>query len=122
MIEPMKKAGTQVLKIRGGMSLLGATRIYGYYRFCNMLALLDDKIRNTGPEKSLGGRGWDSYTWHTDLPPGHPMVLGMQTNEFDLNSVEHAKMVLLLGMNWITTKMPDSHWLTEARLKGTKDR
>lgn len=23
-------------------------------------------------------------------------------------------------MNWITTQMPDSHWLTEARLKGTK--
>lgn len=120
MIEATKKAGTQVVKIRGGMSLLGATRIFGYYRFCNMLALLDDKIRGTGPEKSLGGRGWDSYTWHTDLPPGHPMVLGMQTNEFDLNCVEHAKMIILLGMNWITTKMPDSHWLTEARLKGTK--
>lgn len=120
MIEATKNAGTQTLKIRGGMSLLGATRIFGYYRFCNMLALLDDKIRGTGPEKSLGGRGWDSYTWHTDLPPGHPMVLGMQTNEFDLNSVEHAKMIILLGMNWITTKMPDSHWLTEARLKGTK--
>ena len=72
MIEPMKKAGTQVLKIRGGMSLLGATRIFGYYRFCNMLALLDDKIRGTGPEKSLGGRGWDSYTWHTDLRPAIP--------------------------------------------------
>ena len=120
MIEATKNAGTQTLKIRGGMSLLGATRIFGYYRFCNMLALLDDKIRGTGPEKSLGGRGWDSYTWHTDLPPGHPMVLGMQTNEFDLNSVEHAKMIILIGMNWITTKMPDSHWLTEARLKGTK--
>jgi hypothetical protein len=23
-------------------------------------------------------------------------------------------------MNWISTKMPDGHWLTEARLKGTK--
>ena len=23
-------------------------------------------------------------------------------------------------MNWVTTKMPDAHWLTEARLKGTK--
>ena len=120
MVETMKKAGTQAIKIRGGMSLLGATRIFGYYRLSNMLALLDDRIRGTGPEKSLGGRGWDSYTWHTDLPPGHPMVLGMQTNEFDLNCVEHSKMIILLGMNWIVTKMPDSHWLTEARLKGTK--
>ncbi len=120
MIEATKQAGTQTLKLRGGMSLLGVTRIFGYYRLSNMLALLDDNIRGTGPEKSLGGRGWDSYTWHTDLPPGHPMVLGMQTNEFDLNCVEHAKMIILLGMNWITTKMPDSHWLTEARFKGTK--
>ena len=23
-------------------------------------------------------------------------------------------------MNWITTKMPDAHWLTEARMKGTR--
>src|SRR3970040_970215 len=23
-------------------------------------------------------------------------------------------------MNWICTKMPDAHWLTEARLKGVK--
>lgn len=120
MIEAMKKAGTQAIKIRGGMSLLGCTRIFGYYRLSNMLGLLDDAIRGVGPDKALGGRGWDSYTWHTDLPPGHPMVLGMQTNEFDLNCVEHSKMIVLLGMNWITTKMPDGHWLTEARLKGTK--
>ncbi len=120
MIGAMKQAGTQTFKIRGGMTVLGFTRVYGYYRLSNMLALLDAKVRGVGPEKALGGRGLDSYTWHTDLPPGHPMVLGMQTNEFDLNSVEHAKMIVLLGMNWITTKMPDSHWLTEARLKGTK--
>jgi len=24
------------------------------------------------------------------------------------------------GGSWITTKMPDSHWMTEARLRGTK--
>ena len=23
-------------------------------------------------------------------------------------------------MNWITTKMPDAHWLTEARMQGTR--
>ena len=26
----------------------------------------------------------------------------------------------MFGMNWISTKMPDSHWLAEARMKGTK--
>jgi len=120
MVETIHKAGTQTLKCRGGMAFLGAVRIFGYYRFANMLALLDQSIRGVPPEKALGGRGWDSYTWHTDLPPGHPMVTGMQTNEFELFAVERAKLILLWGMNWLSTKMPDSHWLTEARLKGTK--
>jgi nitrate reductase / nitrite oxidoreductase, alpha subunit len=48
------------------------------------------------------------------------MVTGAQTNDFDLFAAEHSKLLLAWGMNWITTKMPDSHWLTEARLKGTK--
>jgi len=120
MVEEMEGAGTQTLKFRGGMALLGLTRLFGNYRFANSLALLDAKIRGVDPEHAHSARGLDSYTWHTDLPPGHPMVTGMQTNEFDLSSVEHANMVLVWGMNWITTKMPDSHWLTEARLKGTK--
>lgn len=120
MVEEMEGSGTQTLKYRGGMALLGMTRLFGCYRLANMLALLDAKVRNVDPEHAHSARGLDSYTWHTDLPPGHPMVTGSQTNEFDLSSVEHANLVLVWGMNWITTKMPDSHWLTEARLKGTK--
>lgn len=120
MIQAMDGAGTQTLKLRGGMAFLGATRVYGLYRFANMLALLDAKLRGVGPERAHGARGWDSYSWHTDLPPGHPMVTGAQTNDFDLFAVERSKLALIWGMNWITTKMPDSHWLTEARLKGTK--
>jgi nitrate reductase alpha subunit len=108
------------MKFRGGMPLLGITRIFGLYRIANAMALLDAKIRGVGPDKALGGRGFDNYSWHTDLPPGHPMVTGQQTVEFDLNAVEHAKTVVVWGMNWIATKMPDSHWLTEARLKGTR--
>jgi nitrate reductase alpha subunit len=120
MIEATKGAGTQVLKFRGGMPLLGMTRVFGLYRMANSMALLDAKIRGLGPDQALGGRGFDNYSWHTDLPPGHPMVTGQQTVEFDLNAVEHAKMVVAWGLNWITTKMPDAHWLTEARLKGTR--
>ncbi len=113
-------AGTQVLKFRGGMPLLGLTRVFGMYRMANSMALLDAAIRKVGPDKALGGKGWDNYSWHTDLPPGHPMVTGQQTVDCDLFAVEHAKTVIVWGMNWITTKMPDSHWLTEARLKGTR--
>lgn len=119
-IEATQGAGTQVLKFRGGMPLLGITRIFGMYRFANSLALLDAAIRKVPPEKALGGKGFDNYSWHTDLPPGHPMVTGQQTVEFDLSAVEHCKTLVAWGMNWITTKMPDAHWLTEARLKGTR--
>ena len=120
MVDVTKGAGTQVLKFRGGMPLLGLTRIFGMYRLANSMALLDAAIRKVGPDQALGGRGFDNYSWHTDLPPGHPMVTGQQTVEFDLHAVEHAKTVVVWGMNWITTKMPDAHWLTEARLKGTR--
>jgi nitrate reductase alpha subunit len=120
MIEATKGAGTQVLKFRGGMPLLGITRIFGMYRLANSMALLDDHIRHVGPDKALGTRGFDNYSWHTDLPPGHPMVTGQQTVEFDLSAVEYARTVVVWGMNWIATKMPDAHWLTEARLKGTR--
>jgi nitrate reductase alpha subunit len=113
-------AGTQVLKFRGGMPLLGVSRLLGLYRMANSMALLDTRIRKVQPDQALGGRGFDNYSWHTDLPPGHPMVTGQQTVEFDLNAVEHCKTVVVWGMNWITTKMPDAHWLSEARLKGTR--
>ncbi len=49
------------------------------------------------PEEIVGSRGFDNYSWHTDLPPGHPMVTGQQTVEFDLFAVEHAKLVVAAG-------------------------
>src|SRR5512145_1535618 len=120
MVEATRGAGTQVMKFRGGMPLLGITRVFGLYRMANSFALLDSKLRGLGPDKAVGGKGFDNYSWHTDLPPGHPMVTGQQTVEFDLHAVEHARTVVVWGMNWIATKMLDSHWLTEARMKGTR--
>ncbi len=120
MIPVLQGAGTQTLKFRGGMPLLGITRVLGFYRMANSMALLDAKLRQVDSDTALGARGFDNYSWHTDLPPGHPMVTGQQTVEFDLHSVQQADTVVVWGMNWITTKMPDAHWLTEARLTGTK--
>lgn len=120
MVEATEGHGVEVLKFRGGMAPLGVTRIFGMNRLANSLALLDNHINNKGPEESKGARTWDSYAWHTDLPPGHPMVTGQQTVDFDLCCVDHSKHILVWGMNWITTKMPDAHWLTEARMKGAK--
>jgi len=61
MIDACQGAGTQVLKFRGGMPLLGA-RIYAINRFTNTLALLDEHLRKVGPDNAVGGRGWDSYS------------------------------------------------------------
>ncbi len=120
MIEAMRGAGVQTLKFRGGMPYNAPFRIGGFYRMCNTMALVDVAVRGVEPDESYGGRHWDSYSWHTDLPPGHPMVTGQQTLDFDLATAEHSKLITLWGMNWIATKMPDAHWLTEARLHGAK--
>lgn len=120
MVGAVQGAGVRTLKFRGGMAALGATRLFAQYRLANMMALLDSKIRGVGADQAVGGRGWDNYSWHTDLPPGHPMVTGQQTVDWDLCNAERAKLIVAWGMNWITTKMPDSHWLTEARMKGAK--
>ena len=120
IIDAMNGAGTQALKFRGGMPLLGITRIFGMYRLANLFALMDHHIRGIGADRALGARGWDNYSWHTDLPPGHPMVTGQQTIDFDLVCAESAKIIIPWGMNWISTKMPDAHWLTEARAKGAE--
>jgi nitrate reductase alpha subunit len=120
MLDAMQGAGTQVLKFRGGMPLLGATRLFGFYRLANSLALLDAQIRGVSKNEALGARGWDNYSWHTDLPPGHTMTCGQQTIDFDLATAENAALIVCWGMNWIATKMPDGHWLSEARLKGTR--
>jgi nitrate reductase alpha subunit len=120
MIEAMHGAGVQTLKFRGGMPFNAPFRVGGFYRFANMFALLDAHVRGVEPKDALGGRHWDSYSWHTDLPPGHPMVTGQQTLDFDLYTAENAGLITLWGMNWIATKMPEGHWLTEARLHGAK--
>lgn len=120
MVDAMESAGTRALKFRGGMAKQGALRIVGAFRMGNSMALLDAKLRGVAPAEAKGAGAWDSYSFHTDLPPGHPMVTGDQTNDFDLFDTENAKLIVVWGMNWITTKMPDSHWLTEARLKGAK--
>lgn len=120
MVEQAGGVGTRVMKFRGGMAKQGAVRIFGAFRMGNSMALLDHHIRGVAPEEAKGAGAWDSYSFHTDLPPGHPMVTGDQTNDFELFDVENAKLVVIWGMNWITTKMPDSHWMTEARLKGAK--
>jgi nitrate reductase alpha subunit len=120
MVKACEGAGTRTFKFRGGMPVLGSIKLFGQYRQANSMALLDAHVRGVAPGEAKGGVGLDNYSWHTDLPPGHPMVTGQQTIDFDLSNVEYSKLALCWGMNWISTKMPDAHFLTEARAKGTK--
>jgi nitrate reductase alpha subunit len=120
MIDKMQGAGVRAMKFRGGMPVLGSIKLFGQYRLANSMALLDAHLRKVGPDQAQGAMGFDNYTWHTDLPPGHPMVTGQQTVDFDLCNTEYSDAVFAWGMNWLTTKMPDAHWLTEAVVKGKK--
>jgi nitrate reductase alpha subunit len=121
MVEALGGAGIRTSKVRGGMAKLGATRIFGTFRFGNMLALLDAHVRGVGPDRAMGSGSWDSYAWHTDLPPGHPMVHGDQTSDWDLFDAVNSSLLLVWGMNWITTKMPDSHWMRAGAERGRRD-
>ncbi|MFW6045455.1 MAG: molybdopterin-dependent oxidoreductase, partial [Natronomonas sp.] len=118
VVEEMQGVGTRTMKFRGGMPMLSPIALFGPYRFANSMALVDHHIRDVDEDEALGGVGGDNYSFHTDLPPGHPMVTGQQTVDFDLANVEYADHIVMAGMNWICTKMADSHWLTEARMNG----
>lgn len=111
MIEAIHGSGAQTIKLRAGMPLLGVTRIQALYRFANMLALYDGKY---------GARGWSNFDWHGDLPPGHPMVTGIQAFEHELNDLRNSKLLVFLGKNMVENKMPDAHWWIEIIERGGK--
>ncbi|HMF14258.1 MAG TPA: molybdopterin-dependent oxidoreductase, partial [Gemmataceae bacterium] len=118
MIEACHGAGTRTCKLRGGMGLLGVIGKYGLYRWANMLALVDNKVRGVEPKDALGGRLWSNYTWHGDQAPGHPYVHGLQASDCDFNDMRHAKLHVQCGKNLVENKMPDSHWFIEMMERG----
>ncbi|MBM4086061.1 MAG: twin-arginine translocation signal domain-containing protein, partial [Planctomycetes bacterium] len=120
MIEAMHGAGVRAMKFRSGMWLCGIPRIGALYRFSNMLALLDAKTRNVDPKSAWGARGWSNYDWHGDLPPGHPMVTGIQTFDMDISDFRDAKLLIFLGKNMVENKMPEAHWWIEIMERGGK--
>lgn len=111
MIEAMHGCGTQALKIRPGMSLHGALRLQAMKRLANTLALLNGKY---------GARSWTNYDWHGDLPPGHPMVTGVQTHDDDHNNFRHCRLFIIQGVNFVENKMSDAHWWIEIIERGGK--
>jgi len=120
MVEAMSGAGTRTIKMRGGMGLLGVLGKYGMYRFNNMLALLDARIRNVPPEQALGGRNWSNYTWHGDQAPGLPFVHGLQNSDVDFNDLRNSMLHVQVGKNLVENKMPESHWFHQVMERGGK--
>src|SRR5690606_7199708 len=118
MIASMHGCGVKTMKFRAGMAALGVLRIYSLKRFAQGLALLDAYVRQIGPEEASGAKVMDSYSWHTDLAPGCPMVTGHQQIDYEFMAYEHAKLIVFWGNNFVCTKMPDLHWVSESRLKG----
>lgn len=120
MVEATGGAGTRTFKCRGGMGLLGVIGKYGMYRFANMLALLDEKVRGVAPDQALGGRTWSNYTWHGDQAPGHPFVTGLQASDEDFNDLRNSRLHIQCGKNLVENKMPESHFFIEAMERGAK--
>ena len=121
MIRAMKGAGTRGLKFRGGMGQLQVMGIYGNYRLSNMMAILDQSIRNIEDvEEALGGRNWTNYTWHGDQAPGHPFVHGIQASDIDMNDHRFSKLTIHMGKNLVENKMPEVHWMAEMMERGGK--
>ena len=120
MVDATHEAGTMTFKFRAGMPLGGVGRLHGLYRMANMMALLDADRRGVGPNEAYGARGWSNYDWHGDLPPGHPMVTGVQTFDPDLNDFRQAKLLVFMGKNMVENKMADAHWWIEILERGGK--
>ena len=120
MVAATHGSGAMALKLRAGMPLGGVTRLHGLYRFANMLALFDEAEAARDGRTPYGARGWSNYDWHGDLPPGHPMVTGVQTFDPDLNDFRHSKLLIFLGKNMVENKMADAHWWIETIERGGK--
>ncbi|MEK6699262.1 MAG: molybdopterin-dependent oxidoreductase [Nitrospirota bacterium] len=60
------------------------------------------------------------YDWYCDLPPGEPITWGEQTDACEAADWVNSKYLILWGANLLETRIPDAHFMTEARMRGTK--
>lgn len=120
MMEHMEGAGTRTIKLGSSLPPHGVAGKFGPFRFANMLALVDARVRGVAPEESHGGRPWSEYTWRGDQAPGFPFVHGLQSSETDFNDLRNSKLMVMIGKNLVENKMADSHWFHEIMERGGK--
>ena len=68
----------------------------------------------------IGGVVCSFYDWVSDLPPGEPMTWGVQTDSCESADWFNSKYIILWGSNVLETRIPDAHFITDARMHGTK--
>jgi len=68
----------------------------------------------------LGGVACSFYDWYCDLPPGSPITLGEQTDVAESTDWVNARYMILWGSNPVLTRIPDAHFVTEAKYLGCK--
>ncbi len=60
------------------------------------------------------------YDWYADLPPASPQIWGEQTDVPESSDWYNSSYLLVWGSNLPQTRTPDSHFMVEARYRGTK--
>ncbi|MGM7684127.1 nitrate reductase subunit alpha [Cytobacillus sp. Hm23] len=68
----------------------------------------------------IGGAILSFYDWYADLPPASPQVWGEQTDVPESSDWYNSSYLLIWGSNVPQTRTPDSHFMVEARYRGTK--
>ncbi len=68
----------------------------------------------------LGGAMLSFYDWYADLPPASPQIWGDQTDVPESSDWFNSSYLLVWGSNLPQTRTPDSHFMVEARYRGTK--
>ena len=68
----------------------------------------------------VGGVFLSFYDWYCDLPPGEPLTWGVQTEACECADWFNAKYIILWGSNVSQTRIPDAHFVYEARYNGAK--
>ncbi len=67
-----------------------------------------------------GGVLMSFYDWYSDLPPGSPITFGIQTDVPESADWINAKYIILWGSNVSVTRIPDAHYVWEAKYRGAK--
>ncbi len=68
----------------------------------------------------IGGVACSFYDWYCDLPPGQPQTWAVQTDACESADWVNSKLIMLMGANLLETRIPDAHYYTEGRWRGTK--